>query len=47
LAPSQLIEGKFTGGTGRYAGITGDYSFKWQRIGAIEGDELDRDGSSI
>ena len=40
FGPSQLIEGKFTGGTGRYAGITGDYSFKWQRLGAIEGDEL-------
>ncbi len=40
VGPGQLIEGKFTGGTGRYAGITGEYSFKWQRLGAIEGDEL-------
>ena len=40
FGPSQLIEGKFTGGTGRYAGISGEYSFKWQRLGAIEGDEL-------
>ncbi len=40
FGPSQLIEGTFTGGTGRYAGITGEYSFKWQRLGAIEGDEL-------
>lgn len=38
--PSQLVEGKFTGGTGRYAGVSGEYSFKWQRLGAIEGDEL-------
>lgn len=40
VGPGQLIEGKFTGGTGRYAGISGEYSFKWQRLGAIEGDEL-------
>lgn len=40
FGPSQLIEGKFTGGTGRYAGVSGEYSFKWQRLGAIEGDEL-------
>jgi hypothetical protein len=40
FGPSQLIEGKFTGGTGRYVGISGEYSFKWQRLGAIEGDEL-------
>ena len=40
LGPGQLIEGKFIGGTGRYAGISGEYTFKWQRLGAIEGDEL-------
>jgi len=40
IGPGQLIEGKFIGGTGRYAGISGEYSFKWQRLGAIEGDEL-------
>ncbi|MCB1940698.1 MAG: hypothetical protein KDI53_01395 [Candidatus Accumulibacter sp.] len=40
LGPGQLIEGKFTGGTGRYAGISGEFSFKWKRIGAIEGNEL-------
>ena len=40
FGPSQLVEGKFTGGTGRYAGVSGEYSFKWQRLGAIEGDEL-------
>lgn len=40
IGPGQLIEGKFTGGTGRYTGISGEYSFKWQRLGAIEGDEL-------
>ena len=40
IGPGQLIEGKFTGGTGRYAGISGEYSFKWQRLGAIEGEDL-------
>ncbi len=40
IGPGQLIEGKFIGGTGRYAGISGEYTFKWQRLGAIEGDEL-------
>jgi hypothetical protein len=40
IGPGKVIEGKFTGGTGRYVGITGAYSFKWQRLGAIEGDEL-------
>jgi hypothetical protein len=40
LGPGQLIEGTFIGGTGRYAGISGEYSFKWKRLGAIEGNEL-------
>jgi len=40
LGAGQLIEGKFIGGTGRYAGISGEYSFKWKRLGAIEGNEL-------
>ena len=40
IGPGKLTEGKLIGGTGRYAGISGEYSFKWQRIGAIEGEEL-------
>jgi len=40
IGPGKLIEGRFTGGTGRYSGITGEYRFKWQRMGAIEGEEL-------
>lgn len=40
MGPGHLIEGKFIGGTGRYVGISGEYSFKWQRLGAIEGEEL-------
>ena len=36
------IEGRFIGGTGRYAGVTGDYSFQWQYVvdteeGAVSG----------
>jgi len=27
-----LIEGRFIGGTGRYAGVTGEYSFTWQPL---------------
>jgi hypothetical protein len=40
LGPGLLIEGKLIGGTGRYAGVSGEYSFKWKRIGAFEGSEL-------
>ena len=40
IGPGQLIEGKFVGGSGRYVGISGEYSFKWKRLGAIEGNEL-------
>ena len=40
LGPGQLIEGKLTGGTGRYAGVSGEYSFKWKRIGSVAGSEL-------
>ena len=36
------ITGTFTGGTGRYAGVTGEYSFQWQYVvdtedGAVSG----------
>ncbi len=30
--PGKPIEGRFIGGTGRYAGVTGEYSFEWQRL---------------
>jgi hypothetical protein len=40
IGPGKLIEGKLIGGTGRYAGISGEYSFKWKRIGASKADEL-------
>ena len=43
------VVGKFVGGTGRYAGVTGDYSFQWQYVidtedGAVSGRVLDFKG---
>lgn len=52
----ELIEGRFTGGTGRYASVIGEYTFRWKRLinnenGAMSGRVVDlkgwvRDGSS-
>ena len=41
-AASNHITGKFLGGTGRYAGVTGDYEFSWQFVieaedGSVQG----------
>lgn len=30
--PVKLIEGRFIGGTGRFAGVSGAYSFRWQTL---------------
>jgi hypothetical protein len=30
--PGKPIEGRFIGGSGRYAGVTGEYSFEWQHL---------------
>jgi hypothetical protein len=43
------IVGTFIGGTGRYAGVTGDYSFQWQYVidaedGAVSGRVIDFKG---
>jgi len=43
------IVGTFVGGTGRYAGVTGDYSFQWQYVidaedGAVSGRVVDLKG---
>jgi hypothetical protein len=43
------IVGTFTGGTGRYAGLTGDYTFHWQYVlesddGAVAGRVVDFKG---
>jgi opacity protein-like surface antigen len=42
VATGRRIEGTISGGTGRYAGITGEYSFEWQYVveadaGTIQG----------
>jgi hypothetical protein len=34
------ITGTFMGGTGRYAGVTGEYTFKWQRLTSSEDGEI-------
>lgn len=34
------IEGSFLGGTGRFAGVTGQYSFRWQYVVESEGGVL-------
>ena len=43
------IAGTFVGGTGRYAGVTGDYTFQWQSVvdtedGAVSGRVVDLKG---
>ncbi len=43
------ITGTFLGGTGRFAGLTGDYSFKWEYVvesedGALSGRAVDLNG---
>ncbi len=45
----RLIEGKFLGGTGRYASVNGGYTFKWRRLvnnenGEISGRTVDLKG---
>jgi len=49
IGPGQPIEGRFIGGTGRYAGMTGEYTFKWQRLtetpdGKVSGRVVDLKG---
>jgi hypothetical protein len=47
--PSSLISGTFLGGTGRYAHVTGEYTFKWKRLtnseyGKVSGRVVDLQG---
>lgn len=49
LETGSRIAGKLTGGTGRYAGVTGEYSLTWQYVvtaeaGAIQGRATDLEG---
>lgn len=32
ISPGKEIKGRFLGGTGRFAGVSGEYSFKWQSL---------------
>ena len=45
------ITGYFVGGTGRYAGVTGDYTFQWQYVidaedGVVSGRVVDLKGQA-
>jgi hypothetical protein len=49
VAGGNRITGKITGGTGRYAGVTGEYSFHWQYLlesedGSVSGRGVDFQG---
>jgi len=45
LAAKRHVTGVITGGTGRYAGITGDYDFEWQYV--IAGDDRAIQGRTV
>jgi hypothetical protein len=32
MGPGKVIAGRFIGGTGRYAGVSGEYTFRWQYL---------------
>jgi hypothetical protein len=49
FAGGNRITGKFTSGTGRFAGVSGDYTFRWQYVlesedGAVSGRAIDLQG---
>ena len=49
IGTGNRITGTFIGGTGRYAGVTGDYTFQWQYVvdtedGAVSGRVVDFKG---
>jgi hypothetical protein len=49
VATGNHIVGTFLGGTGRYAGLTGEYSFEWQYVvesedGTVSGRAVDLNG---
>ncbi len=45
IGPGRLIEGQFTGGTGRYAGISGEYSLRWQHL--LENEDGEVSGRAV
>jgi hypothetical protein len=51
VATGNRIVGKFLGGTGRFAGVTGQYSFQWQYVvdsgdGTVSGRAVDLEGQA-
>jgi hypothetical protein len=49
VGTGKRIVGTFLGGTGRFAGITGEYSFRWEYVvesedGAVSGRAIDLQG---
>jgi hypothetical protein len=52
LATGNHIVGTFLGGTGRYAGITGEYSFQWEYVvesedGSVSGRAVNLAGRAL
>ena len=52
VATGNRILGRFVGGTGRYAGVTGEYSFQWRFVvesedGAVSGRVVDLKGRAL
>jgi hypothetical protein len=52
VATGNHIVGTFLGGTGRYAGITGEYSFQWLYVlesedGTVSGRAVDLKGRAL
>ena len=45
LSTGNHIVGKFLGGTGRYAGVTGEYSFQWEYV--VESEEGSVSGRAV
>jgi len=45
VATGNHIVGAFVGGTGRYAGVTGEYSFEWQYV--VESDDGSVSGRAV
>lgn len=39
------IDGRFIGGTGRFAGVSGEYSFRWQTL--IENEDGEASGRVV
>ena len=47
VATGRRVHGVITGGTGRYAGISGDYSFEWQYVVEAEAGTISGRGTGL